>query len=115
MKRILDSEYDDPMRMVYHEILKYEEEINWANDVIGLRKKYNLSYENIKNMQMNDWKSVVKSFSYKEHSWSFRLNAPMTRRPVIFHMNIFKLVITSLVSPQSKQNWHLKLKLACLT
>ena len=57
LRHILDREYDDPLRMVYHEMLKYKEDINWANDVIGLRKKYNLplSDENIKNMQMNDW------------------------------------------------------------
>ena len=36
LKRILDRKYDDPVRMVYHEMLKYKEEINWANDVIGL-------------------------------------------------------------------------------
>ena len=69
LKRILDREYDDPVRMVYHEMLKYKEEINLANDVIGLRKKYNLSLsgENIKtNMQMNDWKSFVKSVICKE-------------------------------------------------
>ena len=28
LKRILDREYDDPVRMVYHEMLKYKEEIN---------------------------------------------------------------------------------------
>ena len=39
LKRILDREYDDPVHMVYHEMLKYKEEINWENDVIGLRKK----------------------------------------------------------------------------
>ena len=45
---------------------------------------------------------------------SFRLNAPMIIRLVIFHMNIFKLVVTSLVCSESKQSWYLKLKLACL-
>ena len=68
LKRILDREYDDPVCMVYHEMLKCKEELNWANDVIGLRKKYNLplSDENIKSMQMNDWKSFVKSVIYNE-------------------------------------------------
>ena len=36
LKRILDREYDDPVRMVFHEVLKFKEEINLANDVIGL-------------------------------------------------------------------------------
>ena len=51
--------------MVYHEMLKYKEEINWADDVIGLRKKYNLPLSD-ENMQMNDWKSFVKSVIYEE-------------------------------------------------
>ena len=49
-------------------MLKYKEEINWGNDVIGLRKKYSLplSDQNIKNMEMNDWNFFVKSVIYKE-------------------------------------------------
>ena len=101
--------------MVHQEVLKYKQERNWANDVIDLRKRYNLllSDENIKNMQMNVWKSFVKSVIYKDPFMEFQIEAPIRRRLVIFHMNIFKLVIASLVCPQSKQNWYLKLKLAC--
>ena len=33
---ILDRKYDDPVRMVFYEMLKYKEEFSWANDVIGL-------------------------------------------------------------------------------
>ena len=49
LKCILDREYDDSVRTVYHEMLKYKE-INWANDAIGLQKKYSLplGHENIK-------------------------------------------------------------------
>ena len=69
LKRILDREYDDPVRMAYHEMLKHKEEINWANDVIGIRKKYDFAFiisdENIKNIQMNDCKSLAKSAIYK--------------------------------------------------
>ena len=39
LKRILDRECDDPVRMVYHEMLKYKKEIHWANDDVGLRNK----------------------------------------------------------------------------
>ena len=50
----LDREYDDPIHMVYHEMLKYKERMNWENDVIDLRKKYSLplNNKNIKNMQI---------------------------------------------------------------
>ena len=33
LKCILAGENDDPVHMVYREILKYMEEMNWANDV----------------------------------------------------------------------------------
>ena len=39
LKCILDREYDEPVSMVPHEVLKYKEEMNWTNDVICLRKK----------------------------------------------------------------------------
>ena len=42
MKRILDKKNDDPVQLCYREMLKFSEEANWASDVIGLRKKYNL-------------------------------------------------------------------------
>ena len=86
LKRILDKEYDDPVLMLYHEMLKYKEEMNSVNDVIDLRKKFNLPLSDgkIKNIQLNDCKSFVKSTIY--HSWSFRLNAPIIRRLVIFRI-----------------------------
>ena len=36
MKRILDKKNDDPVQLCYHEMLKFSEEANWANDVTGL-------------------------------------------------------------------------------
>ena len=68
LKRILNREYNHPVRMVCHEMLKYKVEINGTNDVFGLQNNYNLplSDENIKNMQMNDWKSFVRSSIFKE-------------------------------------------------
>ena len=43
-------------------MLKFSEEVNWANDVICLRKKYNLPLhdDNVKNMGVKDWKWMVK-------------------------------------------------------
>ena len=43
-KRILDKGSDDPVQLCYREMLKFSEEVNLANDVIGLREKYNLSH-----------------------------------------------------------------------
>ena len=42
-------------------MLKFSEEANWANDVIGLRKKYNLPLrdDNVKNVGVKDWKWIV--------------------------------------------------------
>ena len=83
LKRILEREHDEPVLMVYHEMLKYKEEINWTNDGIGLRKKY------------------------RKPSWSFRLNTSIIRRLVMFHINIFHTIdyLTSL-PPNPAKNWH---------
>ena len=47
---------------------------NWANDVIGLRKKYNLPLrdDNVKNMGVKDWKWIVKSTIYREAFWELK-------------------------------------------
>ena len=60
--RILDKKNDDPVQLCYREMLTFSEEVNWANDVIGLRKKYNLPLhdDNVKNMGVKDWKWIVK-------------------------------------------------------
>ena len=106
LKRILDREYDDPVRMVYHEMLKYKEEINWANDVIGLRKKYNLplSDENIKNMQMNDWKSFVKSVIYKEAFMELQIECSYNKKTSHISYEHFQTCdyLTSLPPKQAK-------------
>ena len=71
MKCILDKKNDDPVQLCYREMLKFSEEVNWANDVIGLRKKYNLPLhdDNVKNMVVKDWKWIVKSTIYREAFW----------------------------------------------
>ena len=106
LKRILDREYDDPVHMVYHEMLKYKEEINWANDVIGLRKKYNLplSDENIKNMQMNDWKSFIKSVIYKEAFMELQIECSYNKKTGHISYEHFQTCdyLTSLPPKQAK-------------
>ena len=42
LKKILDRQNHDPVKMVYDEILKYQAERNWANNVHDLRGKYSL-------------------------------------------------------------------------
>ena len=38
LKRILDREPHDPVLMVYNEMLTFENEPNWANNVLGLQQ-----------------------------------------------------------------------------
>ena len=61
LKRILDRENDDPIKMSYHEMLKYQAERNWANNVHELRGKYNLPLndENVCNLTYATWKKMV--------------------------------------------------------
>ena len=43
LKKILDRQNHDLVKMVYNEILKYQAERNWANNVHELRSNYSLS------------------------------------------------------------------------
>ena len=74
MKRILDKKNDDPVQLCYREMLKFSEEVNWANDVTDLRKKYNLPLrdDNVKNMLVKDYKWIVKSTIYREVFWELK-------------------------------------------
>ena len=36
LKRILDKRNYDPVQLCHHEMIKFSEELNWANDVLGL-------------------------------------------------------------------------------
>ena len=44
-------------------MLKFDSEDNWANNLLGLRKLYNLPLndENVKKMKTEDWKLLVKN------------------------------------------------------
>ena len=42
LKCILDKEADDPALLSYREMLKFGSEANWANNILGLRKAYNV-------------------------------------------------------------------------
>ena len=61
LKEILDRQNDDPVEMIYHEMLKYQAERNWANNVHELRSKYNLplSNANVCNITYDTWKRIV--------------------------------------------------------
>ena len=62
LKRIIDRDQNDPVYQLYQEMLKYSSEENWANNILDLRRKYNLPLkdENISNMSKPVWKSIVK-------------------------------------------------------
>ena len=74
MKRILDKKNDDPVQLCC-EMLKFSEEVNWANDVLGLRKQYDLPLNdgNVKKIYgVKDWKWIVKSTIYREAFWELK-------------------------------------------
>ena len=62
LKRIIDRNQNDPVYQLYQEMLKYSSEKNLANNILDLRRKYNLPLEdeNISNMSKPVWKSIVK-------------------------------------------------------
>ena len=61
-KKILDKNENDPVSQVYREMIKYDFESNWANNVLDLRVKYSLPLndENICLLSKGVWKSIVK-------------------------------------------------------
>ena len=63
LKRILDREPHDPVLMVYNEMLTFENEPNWANNVLGLQQYYHLPINdiNVKNMTKRTSKTLVKN------------------------------------------------------
>ena len=61
LKKIQDRQRDDPVKMIYHEMLKYQAEGNWRNNVHELRSKHNLplSDENVCNITYDTWERIV--------------------------------------------------------
>ena len=68
LKHLLDKKHDNPCLLTYNEMLKFENETNWANNVFGLRRDYNLPLndDNIRKMSVSHWKYFVKSAIFKE-------------------------------------------------
>ena len=62
LKSILQKSHDDPVRMVYNEMLKYPCENNWANEMMGLRIRYGPSTDDwyVETTGINEWKNTVK-------------------------------------------------------
>ena len=60
---ILQKNDDDPIRMVYTEMLKYPFEENWANNVMKLRHKYGVSVDDasVETTGMNEWNNKLWS------------------------------------------------------
>ena len=68
LKCLLDRKHADPSLRTYIEMLKFENETNQANNVLGLRRDYNLPVndDNIKKMSVSHWKYFVKCAIFKE-------------------------------------------------
>ena len=63
LHHILTQEDNDPIKMVYNEELKYEDEPNWANEMKETRLKYEI-HENddeIATFSKEKWKSYIKT------------------------------------------------------
>ena len=73
--------------MIYHEMLKYQAERNWANNVHELRNKYNLllSDENVCNITYDLWKRAVNDQIKREVFLSLRC-ALLIKRRAFYHL-----------------------------
>ena len=77
--------------LVYLEMIKFKDETNWGNEILGLKKKYNLPLndENIKNMSERDWKSFVKTSVYREAFLQLQVELSINRKTS--HLSYSKL------------------------
>ena len=68
LRHILDKKHYDSCLLAYNEMLKFEIETNWANNLLGVRRDYNLPLndDNVKKMSISHWKYFVKSAIFKE-------------------------------------------------
>ena len=62
LKSILQKIHDDPVRMVYNEMLKYPCENSWANEMMGLCIRYGLSTDDwyVETTGINEWKTCCE-------------------------------------------------------
>ena len=82
LKRILDKKHDDPCLFTYNGMLKFENETNWENNVLCLRRDYNLPLndDSIKKMSVSHWKYFVKSAIFKEALLQFQVELSSNRK-----------------------------------
>ena len=68
LKHFLDRKPADSCLRTYIEMLKFENETNQTNNVLGLRRDYNfpVNDDNIKKMSVSYWKYFVKCAIFKE-------------------------------------------------
>ena len=73
--------------MIYHEMLKYQAERNWANNVHELRSKYSLplSDESICDRTYDTWKRMVNDRIKRVAFFSLRC-ALLIKRPAFYHI-----------------------------
>ena len=91
LKHILDKKHDDPCLLTYNEMLKFENETNWANDVLGLQRYYNLPLndDNVKK-SVSHWKYFAKSAIFKEALLQLQVELSSNRKinHIPFHIKI---------------------------
>ena len=106
LKRIIDKDQNDPVYQLYQKMLK--KKIVWANNILDLRRKYNLPLkdENISNMFKPVWKSVVKR-QIQYYVFIYLLEScHRNRKTALLRYNKFKSVdyLTKLDSPIARVN-----------
>ena len=81
LKRLFDKKHDDPCLLTYIEMLN-ENETNWANNVLGLWRDYNLPLndDNIKKMSVSHWKYFVKSAVFEEALLQLQIELSSNRK-----------------------------------
>ena len=91
MSRILDTDFDDPVQLVFNEKLKYEFEINWANNMLDLQRTHNLPLrdENVRKVSVGQWKAFVNNVIRDEAFTRLRIHCANNRKTCHLHYESF--------------------------
>ena len=115
LKRIIGRDQNDPVFQLFQEMLKYNWENNWSNNILDSCRNYNLPLkdENINNMSKKVWKSTVK-----RQTQYYVFNCPLegchsNRKTAVLRYNKFKSVdyLTKLGPPVAKVSVKARLRM----
>ena len=113
IKSILQKGHDDPIRMVYNEMLDHLCENNWANEVMGLCLRYGLSIDDwyVETTGINEWKHTLKSAVWNYTFLLLTSQCKENRKNLCFEQYLQSEYLTSLPPLRARLVFKARLKM----